>query len=405
MKSMQRQLPKLPPRSSLKYIAATLDSSARTLVRGLGLPIIGLVILILLAAPGAIVRAAEPITLAQVRLPTPTPNRNAATATSPPPPVVEVIIAESTPPEPSATETTSANDVRDAPLGTVLVERLRLRAGPGEEYPILERTFTGDTVQLLGQSDACDWLLVLSPTGQQGWVSGDPALIAHDVGCALLAPSRVILSTPTVSPTPSATSSTTPTRTATPTMTPTPQVAPAIALRPAISPWTPTPVPTPTRPRPAATATAVSTAVSTAVAAQPTANPLATIAAVGPRSVTNLLPVTDTETRLRIPFAWVADAPLAEGQLFEVAFWRKGQPQEEAQGWTSATRNTTLSANTYEQIPGDYRWGVWLGAMVDGTYHRLRFLGGGNLLRVLPEASEEVAAPAATNCPPTAPCK
>jgi hypothetical protein len=129
------------------------------------------------------------------------------------------------------------------------------------------------------------------------------------------------------------------------------------------------------------------------------------LAARGPQTVSNLLPVSGTETRQRIPFSWSTDVALAEGQVFEVAFWQKGQPQEEAQGWTGATTDYALSANTYEQIPGDYFWGVWLGANVDGVYYRLRYLGGGNLLRVLPEAQVEVAAPVATNCPPTAPCK
>ncbi len=118
-----------------------------------------------------------------------------------------------------------------------------------------------------------------------------------------------------------------------------------------------------------------------------------------------MLPESGTESRVRIPFSWSTDAPLAAGQIFEVAFWQKGQSIEEAHGWTGATTNYTLSANTYEQVPGDYHWGVWLGAMVDGVYHRLRYLGGDNLLRVLPEAEVEVVAPAATNCPPTAPCK
>jgi len=128
------------------------------------------------------------------------------------------------------------------------------------------------------------------------------------------------------------------------------------------------------------------------------------IAALGPRSVSQLTPVDATETRLRTPFTWVADQPLAEGQLFEVAFWQRDQPMENARGWTSATTDSTLSANAYEQTPGDYFWGVWLGTMHNGEYHRLRYLGGGNLLRVLPDAVIDPA-PVATNCPPTAPCR
>lgn len=381
------------PRSLLKRIAATLATPVMGTV--VATTVLTAVITFVPATPS--VRAAEPDAPAQIRLPTPTPNPRQV--------VSEAITQTIAIPSPVISSAATPVATNADPVGTVLVQRLRLRAGPGEEYPILERTFPGDQLALLGQRDGCTWLFVTSPSGQQGWVSGDPSLVTLNVGCALLPPSAMIVPTPTLSPTPTqtiaptATRTPTLTRTPTPTPTATPLTAPVVTLRPAISPFTPTPVPTPTR-RPQPTATA------TQVIVRPTQDPLASIAAQGPRHVHDLLPESGTETRQRIPFSWVSDAPLAAGQLFEVAFWYAGQPQEEAQSWTGATTNTGLSANTYERLPGDYLWGVWLGAVVDGHYHRLRYLGGGNLLRVLPEAQEEeVSVPRPTDCPATAPCK
>lgn len=355
----------LPPtRSSHPFIAAIRMATLRT--RSVPLPGIMLVFVALVA--GTLWFAPQAL-YAQLRLPTPTPNPNATPARA------------------------------NLPEALVLVERLRLRAGPGEEYPILERVFTGDQLRVDGRIPDCTWLLVTAPSGMQGWISADATLVQMESPCSSLRPSNLIVATPTVSPTPTATRTATPTRTSTPTLSPTPLTAPEIALRPAISPNTPTPVATAT-PRPRPTATAAPTTVVRA-----TVDPFAALAGVGPNSVNGLTPADGTESRQRIPFAWSSDVALAPGQLFEVAFWERGTPQEEAQGWTGATQNYTLSANTYEQVPGDYYWGVWLGATVDGVYQRLRYLGGGNLLRVLPEASLEESAPSATNCPPTAPCK
>jgi hypothetical protein len=136
-----------------------------------------------------------------------------------------------------------------------------------------------------------------------------------------------------------------------------------------------------------------------------TPNPLAALAAGGPTSVGNLNPAPDTATRERLAFSWVADQPLAPGQVFEVAFWRPGESPDLGVGWTSATTDSTLSAKTYEQPPGDYFWGVWLGGFADGAYVRLRYLGGGNLLRVLPEPDPLPVSTPVENCPPTAPCR
>jgi hypothetical protein len=153
-------------------------------------------------------------------------------------------------------------------------------------------------------------------------------------------------------------------------------------------------------PRPGARATTTPLQRATA-----TANPLAALAAGGPTSVGNLNPPPDTTSRERIAFSWQADQPLAPGQVFEVAFWRPGESPELGVGWTSATTENSLSAKTYEQLPGDYFWGVWLGGFVDGAYVRLRYLGGGNRLIVLPEPTLPPLATPIDDCPPTAPCR
>jgi hypothetical protein len=143
--------------------------------------------------------------------------------------------------------------------------------------------------------------------------------------------------------------------------------------------------------------------------AAPTAtpDPLAALAAGGPTTVFNLDPPSETATRERTVFSWQADQPLAPGQVFEVAFWRKGESPDLGVGWTGATTESLLAAKTYEQVPGDYEWGVWLGGFVDGTYVRLRYLGGGVALRVLgePDPVAPAGPPPVDNCPPEAPCR
>jgi hypothetical protein len=283
----------------------------------------------------------------------------------------------------------------------VLVDRLRLRTGPGPDFEILARAFAGDLLELEAQGPECAWLLVRTAERQLGWVSNNPALLRFELPCNALPRSEVIVSPPTATPPPSPTRTHTATRTPTPSPTP---VAPELSILPGlVFPRTPTAVPRlVARPTTAATELPSTRVFDFA----PTPEPLAALAAGGPTSVRIIEPVSGFATRERVNFAWQADQPLAPGQLFEVAFWRPGEPPEFGLGWTSATTESFLSAKSYEQEPGEYEWGVWLGAMVDGAYTRLRYLGGGHALRVQPEPPPvEPGSGPPPNCPPGAPCR
>jgi hypothetical protein len=90
-----------------------------------------------------------------------------------------------------------------------------------------------------------------------------------------------------------------------------------------------------------------------------------------------LAPADKTATGAETIFAWEPDAPLAEGQLYEVAFWRPNDSQESAQAWRDATQNTQIQIFP-DGRSGTYNWGVWLGRMGStGKYERLKYLGGG----------------------------
>jgi len=348
-------------------------------------------------------------------------------------------VAQATPPAPAPTPLPAAESAatsttaQDPAAVTVLVDRLRLRTGPGPDSPVLARAFTGDVLTVEGQSQACSWLLVRTDDGTLGWVSGSAELVSLNVPCETLPASSRVLPTPTLmptatpttapsiattagasrtpvvrgratpvrttAPTPTATATppttATPPATATPTRTPPPTntpAAPELAIRPGrFPPRIPTPIPFALQPTPPAE--------------QPAADPLTQMAMVGPTRVDTLFPASGLATRERIAFSWVPDQPLAPGQVFEVAFWRKGESPDFGIGWTSATTESYLAAKTYEQTPGLYFWGVWLGTYVDGAYYRLRYLGGGNQLTVVPEPEKEEGPPPPSDCPPSAPCR
>lgn len=353
---------------------------------------------LLLLAARLPLRAAAPAPIGQATLPTSTP-----TPTPEVSPEAPVLLPTATPEPATATP--------GPVLGEVRVERLRVRAGPGPDYPILARTFTGDVVEVEAQAQACSWLLVTTAEGVRGWVSGSPTLISVNTPCNVLLPSALIVNTPTPTRTPTGTRTPTPTRTATPTgtatrtptrtptatATPTP-VAPALTVRPDIVfPRTPTP-------RPALRAAGRTTGTPVAPP-RATINPLAVAAVGGPTGVYGLSPATDTATRDRVTFAWQADQPLAPGQVFELAFWLPGQSPELGEGWTGATTGNTLNVKLYEHPPTDYLWGIWLGTYVDDVYYRLRYLGGDSRLRILPPPDPTATGAPPQNCPPSAPCR
>ncbi|MFN8468727.1 MAG: protein phosphatase 2C domain-containing protein [Caldilineaceae bacterium] len=136
----------------------------------------------------------------------------------------------------------------------------------------------------------------------------------------------------------------------------------------------PTATPTPTR-----TATPISTATAangpTSGAAVVTAN-TTSASGGGPRSVVLLDPPENTNTNSPTVFAWKPDVPIADGQVYEVAFWKPGETAESGQSWTASGTSTSQLINPGGRT-GSYRWGVWLGRFnAAGKYERIRFLGG-----------------------------
>jgi uncharacterized protein YraI len=106
---------------------------------------------------------------------TPTAAATAAATMTATPAVTATSAATATP---AATGTLTSTAGGEAALGTATVRtssgvRLRVRSGPGSDYPIVARLSNGQKVTLLGRNAAGNWLLVALPgqTGPYGWVS------------------------------------------------------------------------------------------------------------------------------------------------------------------------------------------------------------------------------------------
>ena len=152
----------------------------------------------------------------------------------------------------------------------------------------------------------------------------------------------------------------TPPATSTPMATATPQ--------PSSTPW-----PSST-PRPSSTPVGVAVATRAATVAATRTQPEA--ATNGPTSATILQPGDNHSSDTSTVFKWVANAPLAPGQEFEVVFW-KANGQTEAQG-RGIIRSSTAS-ETWQPVaslaPDGYKWALLL-VQAEPSYSRLRRLAG-----------------------------
>lgn len=119
------------------------------------------------------------------------------------------------------------------PVVTIKASTLRVRSGPGTEYEVVARLEEGDIVVVLGKNGSGDWLKILLPDGEEGWVATE--FVEITVGVEAVATVETP-PPPSRSPTPAET----PTDTPTPTLTPTPTKTPTT---------TPTPFPTYPAPR------------------------------------------------------------------------------------------------------------------------------------------------------------
>ena len=56
-------------------------------------------------------------------------------------------------------------------IAVVVSSALNVRAGPSTAFPILTTVKQGTQLKVLGQNASGAWLLVLTPTGVEGWVA------------------------------------------------------------------------------------------------------------------------------------------------------------------------------------------------------------------------------------------
>jgi uncharacterized protein YraI len=128
---------------------------------------------------------------------------------------------------------------RAASDAVVEAELLNLRFGPGTVYDILGILKRGDTLKITGKCPAGDWLRVIAPNGQEGWV--ETQFLKINLPLAEVTPAPIpstptpisptdMPTTPTIAPTSMPSPTNTPTDTAMPTATPTSTPHPGLAL-------------------------------------------------------------------------------------------------------------------------------------------------------------------------------
>lgn len=81
----------------------------------------------------------------------------------------------------------AASSEEPLPVATVVAAGLNVRNGPGTNYGRVGSVDEGDELIVVGQNGDCDWLLIFTPDGQPGWVSGNPQYTALDSDCAGIA--------------------------------------------------------------------------------------------------------------------------------------------------------------------------------------------------------------------------
>ncbi len=85
------------------------------------------------------------------------------------------------PQEGLAAMATSSPPASPQAQGVVLAHKLRLRAGPGLDQPILGHVMQGEEIRVLGRSDHAGWLKVRTSADQVGWVAAPWVRISVDV--------------------------------------------------------------------------------------------------------------------------------------------------------------------------------------------------------------------------------
>jgi uncharacterized protein YraI len=221
----------------------------------------------------------------------------------------------------------------------VIVATINMRSGPGTEHPIVGRGAAGDLYPVVGRTDACSWLQIVLEDASQVWVSGASTYTRLNIPCSAVpvGEDTIAAAIPTATPTPRRPSPTTP---ATPTA--------AVTL------------PTPTR-----------------QAATPIPD------TQGPIGVQISAPPDGLAGGDKVVFTWIPDRELVQGQVYELAFWRPGENWSVGKSLTAADRSASVEIRLGNLAPGQYVWGVILGAVdAGGSYRRLRYLGGDRTVMV-----------------------
>jgi len=145
--------------------------------------------------------------------PAPTPEPT-ATPTPPPalPPTDTPMPTDTPVPTPVAPPTPTATP---QPEAVVAVDLLNLRAGPGTNYDILTMMEEGTGLNVVGRTEANDWLKVVTADGREGWVFAEMVTVSGDLGAIAVAQAPAA-PTPLPSPTPEAPPATTEPPTPTP---------------------------------------------------------------------------------------------------------------------------------------------------------------------------------------------
>ncbi len=73
-----------------------------------------------------------------------------------------------------------------AATATVVTPALNVRAGPGTNYARIAAVQQDDTLEVTGQFNNCAWLLIRTPAGEPGWVSGNGQYTTFAGDCATL---------------------------------------------------------------------------------------------------------------------------------------------------------------------------------------------------------------------------
>ncbi len=88
-------------------------------------------------------------------------------------------------PLPSLTPTSAAwQTPTPFPQARVKSQGLNVREGPGTDYLSLELLSTNTPLVVTGQTAVCNWLKVITPSGNKGWVSGGEFYIELDRPCS-----------------------------------------------------------------------------------------------------------------------------------------------------------------------------------------------------------------------------